>query len=69
MRLGGGSRKAASKAEPAVKLARSERPSERQVRPLPTGAERCQGDVGAPTGAVHFKLFPYAPRFLRSEKN
>ena len=35
----------------ALAKARSERPSERQVRPAPTQAERCTGDVGAPTGA------------------
>jgi len=41
----------ADRAAHALTKARSERPSERQVRPRPTEAERCTGDVGAPTGA------------------
>ena len=53
LRLGGGSRKAASKAAPAIKSARSERPSERQRSPAPKRGEWGTGDVGAPTGAVH----------------
>ncbi|OGH07915.1 MAG: hypothetical protein A2171_01985 [Candidatus Levybacteria bacterium RBG_13_35_9] len=43
-----------SKAEPALKLARSERPSERPVCPSPSEGKRSPGDMGAPTGAVHY---------------
>jgi len=43
----------AGRAAHALKLPRSERPSERQRRPCPSKADWCTGDVGAPTGAVH----------------
>jgi len=40
------------RAEHALKLARSERPSERQVRLCPSKAERCTQDTGAAQAAV-----------------
>jgi len=40
------------RAEHALKLARSERPSERQARLCPSKAERCSGDTGAAQAAV-----------------
>jgi len=50
--LGGGSQKP-QQSRTRFALARSERPSERQVRLCPSKAERCTGDVGAPQGAVN----------------
>jgi len=40
------------RAEHAIKLARSERPSERRATPSPSEGERGAGDTGAPQGAV-----------------
>ena len=40
-----------------IALARSERPSERQVSPAPKRGERCTRNVGAPTGAGHYRYF------------
>jgi len=49
--------KSRSKAAHAFKLARSERPSERQVRLCPSKAERCTRDTAAPQGAVKINHF------------
>jgi len=46
--------KSRSKADHALKLARSERPSERQKRPCPSKADWCTGHNAAPQGAVNY---------------
>jgi len=43
-----------SKAVHAIKLASSERPSERQRRPCPSKADWCTGHKAAPQGAVNY---------------
>jgi hypothetical protein len=43
-----------SKAEPALKSARSPAPAGRRMSPAPKRGEWGAGDVGAPTGAVHY---------------
>jgi len=50
----GRGRQPACRAAHAIKLARSPAPAGRQVRLCPSKAERCLGDVGAPTGAGHY---------------
>ena len=35
----------------------------RRVCPSPSEGKRGAGDVGAPTGAVHYKIFHYGPDF------